>query len=599
MVGEWRVEPSLDRVSRRGETRPLRRQVMELLVYLADRPGDVVSTDELLTDLWDGRVVTESSVYNCVRELRLAFADDEDADSVIETIPRRGYRLVAPVNPLKDATSSPPSSRRRVLVGVLLGAVAVCALVVLLARGPSEREDIRAIAILPLDNHSPNGDSDEYFVDAMTEALIARLGQNRELRIISRTSVMQLKDSDMTIPEIARLLEVDAVIEGSVLTAEGQARITLQLIDADTDAHLWANTYTSDLNDVIRLQDEVAAATASELQVRLFPTNADEVVPRGEVPSTDAYRAYMRGRYLFNQFGAENFRKAIDHYSDAIGIDPSFALAFASRAEVCMQPLVIMSGMRSLEECELDARQATALDDNLAEAHAILGFVHLINWRLADAETAFERAIGLNPNSVTARQWYAETLRSTYRFAEALTELETAEKLDPLNLFVKTMVGWPLYNQGRYELALRQWDDVIEMNPGFMLAHYNRGLAFIQLRQPADVLAAADRVAELAGDDAMESRLLRASAYAISSEVERAQALIDSVEQQGGRFAAAWIASIYLMLGREDQALTRLERGLADRSPDMLTITEPKFDSVRDHPRFRAVSRAIGLPDPS
>ena len=602
MVGQWRVEPTLDRISSGDETRSLRRQVMELLVYLANRPGDVVSTNELLTRLWDGRVVTESSVYNCVSELRLVLAADAEAMPLIETIPRRGYRLVAPVTQLEEVPVSRTTKPTRALAQALLALIVIGALVAWLLRGGGDEGVIRSLAVLPLDNHSPNAESNEYFVDAMTEALIARLGQNRGLRIISRTSAMQLKNSDLTIPEIASLLDVDAILEGSVLMTDEHARITLQLIDGETDAHLWTSTYLHDLNDVFRLQDEVAVATASELRVRLFSTPQESAeAPTVEPAKIDpaAYRAYMRGRYRFNQFGTENFRAALGHYDEAIAHDPSFALAYASRAEACMQPLVITSGMRSLQECEEDALQATALDDRLAEARAILGFVHLINWRLADAETELEHAIDLNPNSVMAHQWYAETLRSTYRFDEALEQLETAEKLDPLNLFVRTMVGWPLYNQRNYEQALRQWDDVIGMNPNFMLAHYNRGLAFIQLRQHEQVFSAADRVAELAGENAMESRLLRASGHAISGEEELALALIDNIEQEGGRFAAAWIASIYLMLGREDQALARLEKGLADRSPDMLTITEPKFDGVRDHPRFRAISRSIGLPDPN
>ncbi len=603
IVGEWLVEPALDRIRRKSETRNLRPRVMELLVYLADRPGTVVSTDELLGRLWDGRVVSEGSVYNCVSELRTALASDDRDEAAIATVPKKGYRLVAPVSQPSPAADGNAASRRRrnTLLAIASALVLAASAFWLQERGTAERK-IRSLVVLPLDNHSADPLRDEYFVDGMTEALIARLGRIEELRIISRTSAMKLKNSDMTIPEIARALDVDGVVEGSVMTADSQIRLTLQLIDGRSDRHLWVSSFTRDLDDILDLQDEIADSIAGELRARLvaprdLPSAAVAVTRRPVTDDPDAYRAYLKARYYFNRFGEENFRAALAHYEDAVAIDPDFALAYAARAEVCMQPAVIYNGIRSLDDCARDARRALRLDDSMAEAYAALGFVQLFRWEWRQSETNLVRAVELDPNSVMARTTYMLLLRTTYRFDEALLQIRRAATLDPLNLFVRTMVGWPLYDQGRYRDALTHWDDVIDMDPGFMLAHYNRGLAYIQMRDADAVFTAARSVAAIAGEQALEVRLLHASGHAIRGETEAAMEIIAGIERDSGAFMAAWIASIYLLMGEENLALARLERGVDERAVDMPTIAEPKFDSVRQHPRFLAVSRRMGITD--
>ncbi len=603
IVGEWLVEPALDRIRRKSETRNLRPRVMELLVYLADRPGTVVSTDELLGRLWDGRVVSEGSVYNCVSELRTALASDDRDEAAIATVPKKGYRLVAPVSQPSPAADGNAASRRRrnTLLAIASALVLAASAFWLQERGTAERK-IRSLVVLPLDNHSADPLRDEYFVDGMTEALIARLGRIEELRIISRTSAMKLKNSDMTIPEIARALDVDGVVEGSVMTADSQIRLTLQLIDGRSDRHLWVSSFTRDLDDILDLQDEIADSIAGELRARLvaprdLPSAAVAVTRRPVTDDPDAYRAYLKARYYFNRFGEENFRAALAHYEDAVAIDPDFALAYAARAEVCMQPAVIYNGIRSLDDCARDARRALRLDDSMAEAYAALGFVQLFRWEWRQSETNLVRAVELDPNSVMARTTYMLLLRTTYRFDEALLQIRRAATLDPLNLFVRTMVGWPLYDQGRYRDALTHWDDVIDMDPGFMLAHYNRGLAYIQMRDADAVFTAARSVAAIAGEQALEVRLLHASGHAIRGETEAAMEIVAGIERDSGAFMAAWIASIYLLMGEENLALARLERGVDERAVDMPTIAEPKFDSVRQHPRFLAVSRRMGITD--
>lgn len=595
-VGNWLVEPSLDRISSGGEERSLRPQVMELLVYLAERPGEVVSTEQLLEELWDGRIVTEGSVYNCVSELRVALTTDGDGTANVQTIPKKGYRLVAPVSTDLGSSAARPWLFAAVAV-VILG---VAALTVWLIDDAEPPQPIRTILVLPFDNLSPDGPSTDYIAAGMTEVVIARLGRIKELVVISRTTAQQIKARGMTVPEIRELLDVGAFIEGSVmLTEDGQLRITVQLIEARSDAHLWSRNYVRQLDDIIELQDEVANTVAAEMYARIAgtPEGTDATVAQpAPTANGDAYRAYLQGRYYFSQFGMENFRAAIDYYDEAIALDPAFALAHASRAEACTQPIVVMNRMLTMEDCYSAARRATELDETLAEGHAALGMVRLLRWDFSEGGRSLDRAVDLNPNSVMARQWRTLFYRISYRFEEALEEIRIAEDRDPLNLFVRTMVSWPLYDMRRYDEALAQLDEVLALEPNFMLAQYNRGLIYIELRDAPSVLGAAARVAEIAGPQSFEARLLYASAHAISGEDQEARELIAAVEADGGVFLAAWISSIYLLLGDEEAALSRLEQGLEERAVDLVGITEPRFDSVREHPRFRAVSEGLGLP---
>lgn len=589
-VGTWRIEPALGRIRYAGETRLLRRQVMELLVYLAMRPDEAVSTDQLLEDLWDGRVVTEGSVYNCVGELRAALAIDGDDSPVIETIPRKGYRLLLPVHPLEE-DSARPRRPWSIIAATAVAAVAIAGLWLFEPASPPGK--INAVVVLPLDNHSADPGSDEYFSAGMTEALIARLSKLDDLRVISRTSAMQLKNSNLTIPQIAESLDVDGVIEGSLMTVGDEIRLTLQLIDGRTDSHLWAGSYIREVDNVLGLQDEIANEIAAELNV-LFGNDRVAVDPvKPPTNNADAYRAYLRGRYYFNSHAIESFTRAIQQYDKAIELDPSFALAWAARSEACNQPMIVMGGVMTIADCERDARRAVQLDPGLAEAHAALGYIQIIQWQHEESLLNLERAIEINPNSVMARQWYTLALLASSRFEEALAQIREAERLDPLNLFVRTMVGWPLQSLGRYSEALAQWDAVLELDPDFMLAHYNRGVLFIDLEQPVNVLASADAIARIQGEQAFEVKALRASAFAISGKHDEARSLLAEIERESGKYMAAWIASIHILLGDEERALARLERGLEERSPDMFSIGDARFDKLRDHPRFQAVSEAL------
>ncbi len=460
---------------------------------------------------------------------------------------------------------------------------------------------ITSIAVLPLINLSGDPEQ-EYFTDGMTEALTAELGRIKALKVISRTSAMHYKATDKLLPEIARELGVDALLEGSVLRAGDEVRITLRLIHGPTDRHLWARSFQRDLRDILTLQSEVARTIADEIQITLTPLLRERLRPAAKSagairPNPQAYDAYLKGRYHFNRVGEAAFRMAIRHYEEAISLDTTFALAYAALAEVCLTPPIRVSEIRSLQDCERAALEAVELDDQLAEAHAALGAMRATQWDWAGSEVEFKRAIDLNPNSVMARRWYSELLRITMRLDEARREIRRAEELDPLNLFVKTMVSWPSFNQHRYEEALAQLDEVLQMDPDFGLALYNNGLIYTMMGMPEKVLTSARLAAKQLGEDAANIRLLIASGHAIGGNEEKTLEILVEVERDFGKANPGSIAAVYLMLGQEEAALTWLEKGYEVRSPDLPNVTsEPWFDALREHPRFKALRRKMGLP---
>lgn len=619
LLGPWKVEPLRGAVSGpNDENHHLEPKVMDVFVCLAEHGNELVTRNRLLDTVWSGSTGSDEQLTRSIGELRRVLHDDPFNPTYIETVPKRGYRLIAEIrrpeetNLGKNSDRFAPSIRnagRKATIVVTAGLIALLATVFALNVGNVQSRlfgraapaPITAIAVLPLDNLS--GDSEqEYFTDGMTEALTAELGQIGALKVISRTSAMQYKATNKSMPEIAAELGVDALLEGSVLRAGDEVRITLQLVHGPTDRHLWSMIFRRDLRDILALQGEVARAIADEIQITLTPSMRDNLQPTTDIahatsPDPDAYEAYLKGRYHFNSFGEEAFRTAIRYYKDAISTDPAFAMAYAALAEACMQPLVIFNQILSLDDCEAAATKAIELDDELAEAHATLGFLKVLRWEWEASESRFARALDLNPNSVLAHQWHSAGLRPLLRSDEALDEIRRAEELDPLNLFVKTMVGWPLFDQRRFDEALAQFDDVLAMNPDFMLAHYNKGLVYILLKLPEEVLESARRVAELSGEDGFEARMLTAAAYAIKGDEDKALGLQAAVERDYGDVAIGWYAIIYVILGRDEEAFLSLEKAYEIRSPDLpISTSEPFFDDLRDHPRFQTLRRKMGLP---
>lgn len=461
---------------------------------------------------------------------------------------------------------------------------------------------IASLAVLPLENLTGNPQQ-EYFVDGITEALIAELGRVGSFSVISRTSAMRYKDSDQSIPEIARELGSDVLVEGSLMREGDDVRITATLVHGRDDRQLWSGTYDRQMRHILDLQSEVARAIAEEVQASVGSPSiggvrtARSVGGQGPVPA--AYDAYVKGRFHFNRWNSEGLKTSVQYYQQAVALDSTFALAHAGLAEACAQPLVV-GVFLSLDDCRNAALTALELDEGLSEAHAALAQVEVLEWDWAEAETAYRRALEINPNSVVARLGYSELLTVTLRRDEAVEEIRRAERLDPLNLLLKTWVAIQLWRAGRQDEALDQWDTVLEMDPDYALATYNKGLTYALSGQPDRAVEAARSAEQHLGPETTHILNLWAFTYVAAGEETKALEILERIQEEterGIREYNGFGALAYLMLGREDEAFDWLERGYELRSPHLAgTTSEAEFNEWRDHPRFQQLRRNMDLP---
>jgi TolB-like protein len=456
-------------------------------------------------------------------------------------------------------------------------------------------QPIRSIAVLPLVNLSNDPDQD-YFADGMTDELITDLAQVAELKVVSKTSIMQYKGTQKPLPQIGRELGVDAVVEGSVLRSRGRVRITAQLIRAATDRHLWANAYEGDMRDVLQLQSQVAEAITGE--VKLILTEQERT--RFQSPAhldPAAYDLYLRGHYFANQRNQASFHKAIDYYNQAATKDPHFALAYAGLAD-CYTLLALWGeGQRWLPDAETNARQALTLDSGLAEAHTSLAAVKVLQWEWPGAEQEFQRALALNPNNAQTHQWYGNLyLGPVGRHQEAIAELKRAQNLDPLSPIINSDLGYAYYLAGQYDEAYRQYQQVVAADPSFQLVHYYLS-RYYHVRGMYD-----EEVQELSEDFALSGRTKAATEMKQLSGVQNRHKLFEEMALSHGTLdndsnaAAAGSSVWYIALHEQKQALDSIEQSCQSHEPDLIYLAvDPELASLHSDPRFQALVRRMGL----
>jgi TolB-like protein/Tfp pilus assembly protein PilF len=447
--------------------------------------------------------------------------------------------------------------------------------------------------VLPLGNLS--GDpAQDYFADGMTEALITDLGKIGALRVISRTSAMRYKGTQKSLPEIARELNVGAVIEGSVLRSGDRVRITAQLIEGPTDRQLWAESYERDLRDILGLQREVARAIASEIRVKLTPQEQTRLSSAGRV-KPEAHEAYLKGRYHWNKLKAEETKKAIEYYNQAIQSDPSYAQAYAGLAD-CYSSLVLYSEFPPKEtfpKAKAAALKAVELDETVAAAHSALGTVRLwFDWDYAAAEREFKRAIELDPGDALAHESYSLYLRAVVRLDEALSEVKRAQELDPLSIYMSNSMAWVLYFRGQHDEAISQFQKTLEMDPTLGNPHWGIGRAYEQKGMYQEAIAEMQK----GGPDFPIRLGTLGHVYALKGDRRYAQKLLDEVKSNPLRTSD--VAYIYLGLGQKDQALEWLEKSYEARFPWLAfqIKLDPRLNSLRPDPRLQNIMRRMGVP---
>jgi serine/threonine-protein kinase len=462
---------------------------------------------------------------------------------------------------------------------------------------PPAASHVEWVAVLPLT--TPPGNSEqEYFADGMTDALIAELANISALRVISRTSVMRYKGTTKSMPEIARDLKVDAVLEASVLESSGRVRITARLIRASSDTTIWSNTYERDLRDVLDLQREVASAVAHEIRVALTPSETARLT-RVTPVNPDSYVAYMRGKYYLDKRDRSDMSRAIEYFQTAIVLDPNYAAPYVGLADSYQVSWAdaYLSPDRAYPLAEAAATRALQLDDTSAEAHTSLAAIHDSYYQFAEAEKEYRRALELNSNYATAHHWYALFLSAMGRHAEALDHIQRAQQLDPLSLMIKSNTGWCYYLARQYDKAIAELQGAIEQDPNFAVAYGYMGQSYLEKGMAKEAYAAFREARKLSGDINYDADLAAAlAAFGQRREALQMAAALKAASRR--EFVSAYsMALIYASLGDRDEAMAWLMKGYENHESRLINVrAHPRFESLRSDERFTQLLRRIGFP---
>ena len=594
--GVFEVNPAAGELRKHGIRIKLHEKPFQVLLALLERPGEVVTRKELQQRLWPGDTIVEfeNGLNNAIGRLREALGDTAENPRFLETLPRRGYRFLPPVSP-----SLPPSRAflfRRWLfaVGIILGVILLIGAVSRLAL--TRKQTIHSLAVLPFRNLGP-ATEDDYFADGITDAVTTELAKLGVSKVISETSVMQFKDTKKTVPEIAKQLGVEAVIEGAVLREGNAVRITVQLIRADTDQHVWADSYRRQTKDILALQNEVALGVARGIALKLSPRAAGRsALPRPINP--EVYDAYLKGRYYLQKGREDAFARAKDYFEQAIRLDSSYAPPYAGLSDYYVLTDALPP-KEALPKAKEFAQKALQLDETLPDAHASLGFVFFyVDWNWPAAEQEFKRAIELDPHLVRVHRWYGLYLATLGRDLEALAETQRAVDLDPLSISAHDTLAMSAIWARQYDRAIQEGQKIFELDANDPRAYERMAVGHFQKGMYQDAVQEADKGLDLSHRD---PTFLCLSAYAHGRLGQREQAgkLLSELRAAGRtRYVPSYfLATALLGMGKQNEALAALQEGFKTHDPYMVFLrSTPWFDPLRSDPRFLDLLRRMNFP---
>jgi TolB-like protein/DNA-binding winged helix-turn-helix (wHTH) protein/Flp pilus assembly protein TadD len=620
--GPFRLDVKDLVLKREGVEIPLTRKAVETLLVLVENAGHVMGKETLLERVWPGTFVNESTLAQNILTLRKALGKQGSGEDYIGTVPKRGYRFEAgvtesaPADPAaspsglapepSDAARFAPFSRHAVLFASLavVFAIAISAAYMVRSRRVPASANfaptrIQSIAVLSLTNLS--GDpSQDYLADGITEAITTDLAKFHSLRVVSRTSAMQYNGRKKPLPEIARELHVDAIVEGGMMRSGAHVRVTAQLTRAANDEQIWAESYEREVRDLLALQNDVARDIAEHVQAQIT-TQDRQRLSTARPLDPRAHEEYLKGRFFWNKRTENGYLDAIDHFLRAIQIDPQYPEPYAGLADsyallgslggASIPRRDAMNNARSI------ARKALELDPTMAEAHTSLAFVLMhYDWDFAAAEKEYLRAIDLNPNYPTAHQWYAVNLAATGRMDAALAELRHAQELDPLSLIISADIGQLLGGARRYEEAAAQLQSTLQMDPNFLLAHLELASIFIYQQKHAEAADHVRKALELAPGSLWAQGLLGVT-YALSGQREKARNTLASIQHSpNAKEAALYVAIIATSLGDKNTAFQWLQIARDERSGSLILMKiSPYWDPLRSDPRFASLLHDVGL----
>jgi TolB-like protein/DNA-binding winged helix-turn-helix (wHTH) protein/Flp pilus assembly protein TadD len=622
-VGPWLACPELNCVVREGRACHVTPKSMDLLVYLARRRGEVAPKAEILQEVWAGTFVSDDALTRCVGELRRAFGETPREATVLETVAKRGYRIVAPVIWSSEANDPAPAAsgcreRETVIpsaepvggartrrVHRLFSAMALVLLAILVTatlRRPSQSAHLgatlvpKSIAVLPLLNLSGDA-TQEYFADGMTELLTSTLSKLGNLRVISRTSAMTYKGSRKPLQAIARELNVDTIVEGSVTRSGLRVRIVAQLIDASNDAHLWTNTYEGEFADVLGLQARIAEAIVREIDVTVTREDSERLAFRPRI-KPEAYEAYLKGMHHLNKFTPEGFEQGISYLRRAVAEDPADPFGHAALA----LGYSIAGHDRfpnAFPEAEAEARRSLELGGPLAEAYCALGMEELYSdWDLAAAGRDLRKALALKPSFAEARRNYSWYLRLLGRPQDGLGEMKRAVSLEPLAPLFPADLGWQYFEEGQLDDALGEARKAIELNGNFSEGLAVAGWVLAEWGRHDEALALHLKAA--AADPAWKWPL--GKTYAAMGRAEDARRIASELGRSPGPMELWGLAVIYAALDEKDESFRWLEAARQSRFSWMPWISDfsrrklDLFTSLRGDSRFDQMRQRIGIP---
>ena len=624
--GDFTLDQSRYRLQKGERLLRLEKLPMELLILLVQRRGELVSREEIAEHLWgkDVFVDVDHSINTAVRKIRQVLKDDPERPRFVETVVGKGYRFAAPVVCRNDpsnsqeeipiapvrveedaAVPSMESQHRSASRWTVIGTVAVLASLIVAGvwfRGrtakPVTHSAIKSIAVLPLKNLS--GDStQEYLADGITEALIGRLARIHDLRVISRTSVMHYKDTQLSMPEIARTLRVDALVEGSVIREGNRIRVHAQLIRGPTDEHFWSETFDRELRDVLALESDVAQSIAGKVEVTVTGKERERLTAVRSVPP-EVYESYLKGRFALDKSNRRaDVEESIRYFEQALKIDPTFAPAYVGLADAYDRLATVFIGVPPWEmrpKVVEAAHKALELDSELAEAHVLLAGVQQQQWQWADAEAGYRRALELNPNDAAAHRGLADWLLFQGRIDEALAWSRRARELDPLGDST-TGMGWILFCARRYDEAIHELRSKLALRPDDALALWVLGFVLVADDRPKEAIPVLEKAVSVSDrSPGITGVLVAAYAHAgRRTDALRLLAELKTRNQKGYVPAAAFITA-YLGLDDYDEAFVWFERAYQEQSNILQFLkVHPFFDPVRNDPRFKDLVHRVGL----
>jgi len=620
--GVFEVDPRAGELRKKGMKIRLQGQPVDILVMLLRRPGETITREELQKKLWpaDTFVDFEQGLNNAMKRLRAALDDDADSPHFIETLPRHGYRFIGSVNGSGEASveeAKATHSAGAFIRFAALGALALLAVAALLLglnvrgwrdrlfAGPT-RSQILALAVLPLANLSGDPEQ-EYFADGMTEALITELGKISAPRVISRQSIMQYKGSKKRLSEIARELNADAVLEGTVGRSGDRVRVIVRLDQVSPEGQLWSKQYNRDIGDLLRLQDEIARAVTDEIQVKLKPQERTRLASSRPV-NPEAQDDYFRALHSRNAweagsfpYGEQDLQTAISYFRQAIEKDSNYGLAYAGMADTYIFLGNPQTGNHAPKEtlplAKAAATRAVEVDPLLGEAHFSLAqTLELYDWNWSEAERQYKLALELSPNYAPAHMEYGRFVQALGRNDEAMKQMAYVAELNPMDFGIRERVGFVTYAARQYDSAISLFKEINASYPG--RGDFGLGWCYRKKKMYPEAIAALQRELVDSGRAPLVIAAL-ASVHGLAGRKREAVKLIAELKERSQQHyvSNSLFAEAYIGLGEKDEAMAWLERAYEDHDQWMVYIKcYPGWDDLRSEPRFQALVRRMNFP---